>query len=264
MSNKDEAKPYKIETSPNNRASCKSCREKIVKETVRIGVPTPYTTPDGKTVYNYKYFHLKCIPRKHADSVLAIDNINDIIQSEDIELLSTKSKENNESPQRSSSSRKGLLTHIEVSKSSRAKCIECEDKILKDTFRYADPKPVELDDGRKFTSYKYTHIECFLKTKVDKKTELNELIETSVQNDFLSESDAAELLNQLKSYLEASDVLYHDFIINNVKEDPISLEDLIKIAKKNSLDEKLLRDALKQSKELGEIFEVKPKHYILP
>lgn len=71
MSEKLEGKP-KIEPAKSGRASCRFCNKKILKDELRIGIPFPFTTPDGKTVTSYGYYHIECSPPDKIDSILEI------------------------------------------------------------------------------------------------------------------------------------------------------------------------------------------------
>ena len=50
------ARNYCIEESPSNRATCRICREKIMKDILRIQEFTGNTYGNA----NYIYYHLKC------------------------------------------------------------------------------------------------------------------------------------------------------------------------------------------------------------
>ncbi|UCE14218.1 MAG: hypothetical protein JSV04_03325 [Candidatus Heimdallarchaeota archaeon] len=71
MSEKMGGKP-KIEPAKSGRASCRFCNKKIVKQELRIGIPYPFTTPDGKTVTSYGYYHVDCSPPDKIDSILEV------------------------------------------------------------------------------------------------------------------------------------------------------------------------------------------------
>jgi len=51
-----EIKNFKCEYSPNNRAKCKKCREKLIKGNIRIGKVDEFEGHDS-----ISYYHLECL-----------------------------------------------------------------------------------------------------------------------------------------------------------------------------------------------------------
>ena len=54
----------KLESSPNNRASCVRCGEKIVKDSERVGIQAKFSTPNGQQVWRMRYYHGGCVDDK--------------------------------------------------------------------------------------------------------------------------------------------------------------------------------------------------------
>ena len=50
-----------IESSPNSRAACQHCQQKISKGTTRIGIQGKIETPQGIQVYRLHYYHDNCV-----------------------------------------------------------------------------------------------------------------------------------------------------------------------------------------------------------
>ena len=142
----------KIEPAKTGRASCRFCRQKIMIESIRIGIPYQFTRPDGKTITSYGYYHPECVPIERIESILDILSSTSSIGSEAmIELtksLKKRQKEGDKTPQ----PQREISPFLEPSKSSRGACKICEKKMEKGTLRVAEPTQVELDDGRKFFS----------------------------------------------------------------------------------------------------------------
>jgi hypothetical protein len=51
----------KLESSPNNRATCVRCGQKIVKESERVGIQAKFSTPSGQQVWRMRYYHGGCV-----------------------------------------------------------------------------------------------------------------------------------------------------------------------------------------------------------
>jgi len=50
-----------IESSPNSRAACQHCQQKISKGSMRIGIQGKIETPQGIQVYRLHYYHDNCV-----------------------------------------------------------------------------------------------------------------------------------------------------------------------------------------------------------
>jgi len=51
----------KLESSPNNRATCVRCGETIVRESERVGIQAKFLTPSGQEVWRMRYYHGGCV-----------------------------------------------------------------------------------------------------------------------------------------------------------------------------------------------------------
>ena len=68
---------WKVETAKSSRAACRTCGEKIQKQTIRIGQPSYY---EGHL--SYKWFHLSCV--KSFDESYTLDGLEDLEQEEQV------------------------------------------------------------------------------------------------------------------------------------------------------------------------------------
>ena len=93
---------------------------------------------------------------------------------------------------------------MERAKSSRGKCRKCEDKIQKDEIRVAEPSMVELDDGRKFSSHRYYHPNCFFDQNEDPKSALSSIIKKSLEKRSITEDDVKEIEAEFADLLQVN------------------------------------------------------------
>lgn len=257
MSTQRDDKP-KIEPAKTGRASCRFCRQKIIKDSFRIGIPYQFTRPDGKTITSYGYYHPGCIPREKIESILDVLDSTPTIDSEEklelIESLKKRQKEVDEAPQpQREVSRKAF---IELSKSSRGTCKICEKKIDKGILRVAEPTQVELEDGRKFSSNKFHHVKCFLESSSDAKNDLKDLLQTSLGRKSISQEEAEELQKNFQKYLLAGETAAD--VLSIITEEPIEIKVLKRIAKEKGVPFDSVKLALKTGLLKGVYFEPTP------
>jgi hypothetical protein len=123
-----ELAPYKIEAARSSRSRCRTCRRKIDKGALRLGVllEGPYGT-------GYLWHHLTCAAKRRSEDVeaayeeraweegLAVPAID--------ELRRLKEKAAEERASRKQA------PYVERAPSARSKCKHCDEPIDKDTFR---------------------------------------------------------------------------------------------------------------------------------
>ena len=124
----EELPPYRIEAARSSRSRCRTCRRKIEKDKLRIGVllEGPYGT-------GYLWHHLNCAAKRRADDVEAAyeqkawDEGLEVPPLEELQKLREKAEkakaERKEPP------------YTERAPSGRAKCKHCEELIEKESFR---------------------------------------------------------------------------------------------------------------------------------
>ncbi|UCG04335.1 MAG: hypothetical protein JSW11_10180 [Candidatus Heimdallarchaeota archaeon] len=257
MSSKKPEIPI-IEPAKSGRASCRSCRGKILKGEYRIGIPYQFTRPDGETITSYGYYHPECSPQDKIDTIFSIlessSSIDSASKDRITEFLKKRLEEDVESPQ----SRSALLQipFLESSKSSRGSCRICEKKIDKGIFRVAEPSRVELDDGRKFFSHKYYHVECYLESASEFKRVFHDLIQTSLKRKSIQQKEADNLKRDFQELLSADETAAE--ILSFISEEPIELETLRKIARENEVPFNIVKKAIEKGLLDGVYFEPSP------
>ena len=251
------ADKLKIEPAKTSRASCRSCRQKILKNEFRIGIPYPFTKPDGETITSHGYYHIACVPQDKVDLIMEVLSSSSTIDTESkakiAESLKKRKKEVTNSPQRSAAMRISFLEH---SKSSRGACRTCEKKIEKGILRVAEPSQVELEDGRKFISHKFYHINCYLESALETKSVFQDLLQTSLQRKSISQEEADNLEQDLNDFLMAEETATD--VLSFITEEPIKLETLKELAREKRVPFSAVKKAIKKGLLKGIFFEPSP------
>ncbi len=144
-----------IEESKSNRATCRTCREKIDKGVLRFGeeVANQFSS-DGGTAF--QWHHLACaagrLPAKVTAAMAAFGGT--IPDREKIEqILANPPKAGKKG------GAKAAYPYAERASTSRSKCLQCDETIDKDTFRIAVER--EVDTGSFMTTGPgYLHPGC--------------------------------------------------------------------------------------------------------
>jgi hypothetical protein len=129
--------PYVIEPARSGRAKCKTCRRKIPKDDLRIGILI--VGPFGP---GYLWHHIKCGAKRHLDRLEEAYKLRawaDGVQVPPIEKLRTLA----EKAEKVKKDRKAA-PHTEPAPTGRAKCKHCEEPIEKGSFRVVLLRGVEF------------------------------------------------------------------------------------------------------------------------
>src|SRR5690349_4657085 len=125
-----------IEESKSNRATCRSCRQKIEKGALRYGEETPNAfDPDGGTAY--AWHHLLCAAKKKPSEVkVALAAFSgEVPNREELDKTLAEAKDSGKPP----------FPYAERAPSARSKCLVCEEAIGKGEIRVAIER--EVDTG---------------------------------------------------------------------------------------------------------------------
>ena len=132
-----ELAPYLIENARSSRSKCRTCRRKIDKDTLRIGVllEGPYGT-------GYLWHHLNCAAKRRFDDVAEAYKqsawapelkVPELAQLEKLkEVAEQKRADKKEAP------------WAERAKTGRSKCKHCDEPIAKDSWRVILDRMVEF------------------------------------------------------------------------------------------------------------------------
>ncbi|GLV44778.1 Poly-(ADP-ribose) polymerase [Carabus blaptoides fortunei] len=172
--------PFRAEYAKSGRASCRSCKSGIGKDTLRLAVMVQSPAFDGKVPH---WYHMMCFFGKqrpktigdiaHFESLRYEDQqeIKAKIGSlESVVLPQKKGKKRAEPGGAGTSGNAALKDYtIEYAKSGRAACRGCEQKILKDEVRVAK-KDFETEVGKRYGGQQmWHHLDCFAKLRSELK-----------------------------------------------------------------------------------------------
>ncbi len=124
----EELAPYLIEAARSSRSKCRTCRRKIDKDTLRIGIllEGPYGT-------GYLWHHLKCAARRRFEDVEQAYELKSWAEGVDVPALDQLEKLREEAEKRKEERKEA--PYLERAPSGRAKCKHCDETIEKDSFR---------------------------------------------------------------------------------------------------------------------------------
>ena len=125
-----ELAPYLIEAARSSRSRCRTCRRKIDKGVLRIGVllEGPYGT-------GYIWHHLNCAAKRRPDDVEAAYEQQAWAEGVEVPALEALRKLR-EAADEARAQRKDP-PYVEIAPSGRAKCKNCDQLIEKGAFRIA-------------------------------------------------------------------------------------------------------------------------------
>ena len=175
-----------IEESKSNRATCRTCRQKIEKGVLRFGEETPNTfSADGGS--SYFWHHLECAARKvPAKLKEALATYTGTVP--DRAKLDAILAEPPKGAAAGKSGPKGNYPYAERAATGRSKCLACEEPIEKGTFRIAVER--EVDTGSFTTTGPgYLHPGCAKEYTGDE--ELLSKVKANMPG--LAEADVTEL-----------------------------------------------------------------------
>ncbi|MDA1092331.1 MAG: hypothetical protein O3A25_03520 [Acidobacteria bacterium] len=123
-----ELAPYLLESARSSRSKCRTCRRKIDKDTLRLGIllEGPYGT-------GYLWHHLTCAARRRLEDVEAAYEQQAFAQDLKVPPLSDL-QALKEKAEKARAERKEL-PYVERAPSGRSKCKNCGKAINQDAFR---------------------------------------------------------------------------------------------------------------------------------
>ena len=165
-----------IELSKSSRASCRKCKKKIEKDTLRFGVESDMQYGDDPS---YRWYHLECgasVEPAQLEKLLSTYE-GEIPDREKIDKAIAAGKKG----------KKPSFPYAEVAPSGRSKCMQCEETIEKGQLRVAVER--EVDTGSFVTKGAgYLHVACAIEHTGD-----DELAAKVLENSNLEPEQKAEL-----------------------------------------------------------------------
>jgi hypothetical protein len=140
-----------IEEAKSGRASCRTCKKAIAKGELRFGEEAPNAFGDTPSM---RWHHMTCAAEKlPAELKAQMDQFSGTIpnRAELDKLMSDALSKGRAKP--------GGFPYVDKAPTGRAKCMQCEEPIAKDTLRVAVER--EIDTGAMVTrSAGYLHPKC--------------------------------------------------------------------------------------------------------
>ncbi|KAG0725102.1 Poly [ADP-ribose] polymerase [Chionoecetes opilio] len=176
----EEDFPYKAEYSKSGRASCRGCKGKIEKETLRLAVMVQSPMFDGKVPH---WYHYMCFFGKQRPKTVADIAHLDSLRWEDQEEIKARvesgaagkgaagkgatSKKGGKKGKGSANGVSPKDYNMEYAKSGRAMCRGCENKILKGEVRISK-KDYEAETAKMYgPADLWHHVDCFIKRRAE-------------------------------------------------------------------------------------------------
>uniref|UniRef100_A0A2P2KV05 Uncharacterized protein MANES_05G087700 n=1 Tax=Rhizophora mucronata TaxID=61149 RepID=A0A2P2KV05_RHIMU len=146
-------KPWKAEYAKSGRSSCKTCKNSIDKEVLRLGKMVQATQFDG---FMPMWNHASCVLKK-AKQIKSIDDVEGLesLRWEDQQKI--RSYVEGGGPAPSTNVVVPMEYGIEVSQTSRAACRRCSQKIMKGEVRMSSKSA-----GQGAKGLAWHHANCFM------------------------------------------------------------------------------------------------------
>ena len=135
--NAEEMDPYKLEPARSSRSRCKSCKRKIDKGALRLGILV-----DGAYGPGYMWNHLKCLARRQIEAVREAyagehwETGLEVPPLAELEKLAEKAVEDKKN--------KKTPPYVEIAPSGRSKCKQCGESIAQGSTRVVLLRTVEF------------------------------------------------------------------------------------------------------------------------
>ena len=178
-----------IEEAKSGRASCRTCKKAIAKGELRLGVEVTTQFSDTPSM---QWHHLACAAGKLAgelqEAMKAFDG--DIPDREEIDKKIAESiKKGNAKP--------AGFPYVDRAPTGRAKCMQCEEAIAKDSFRVAVER--EIDTGAMVTrGAGYMHPKCVVENLENVGGSLEDLIEGVKKNSRIAADDLETVVAEIQ------------------------------------------------------------------
>jgi poly [ADP-ribose] polymerase len=179
-----------IEEAKSGRASCRTCKKTIVKGELRLGVEVTNQFSDTPSM---AWHHLLCaagkLPGELKDAMATY--AGDIPNKAELETAMTETlKQGKGKP--------GGFPYVDRAPTGRAKCMQCEEPIAKDSFRVAVER--EIDTGTMVTrGAGYMHTKCAVPNLEKSGGSKDELVEGIRGNSRLTPEDLEVAIGEIEA-----------------------------------------------------------------
>jgi poly [ADP-ribose] polymerase len=178
-----------IEEAKSGRASCRTCKKAIAKGELRLGVEVTTQFSDTPSM---AWHHLLCaagkLPAELKEAMGAFGG--DIPNKGELDkAMGEAIKKGHAKP--------GGFPYVDRAPTGRAKCMQCEETIAKDSFRVAVER--EVDTGSFVTrGAGYLHPKCAVENLENTGGSLEDLISGIKSNSRLPENDLETVIGELE------------------------------------------------------------------
>lgn len=178
-----------IEEAKSGRASCRTCKKAIAKGELRLGVEQVTQFSDTPSM---QWHHLLCaagkLPAELKEALGVFDG--DVPNRPELDKAMDEAiKKGGAKP--------GGFPYVDRAPTGRAKCMQCEEPIEKQSFRVAVER--EVDTGA-FTTRGagYLHPKCVAENLENVGGSLDELLEGVTKNSRAPEADLASVIEEIR------------------------------------------------------------------
>jgi poly [ADP-ribose] polymerase len=179
-----------IEEAKSGRASCRTCKKAIAKGELRFGEEAANAFGDTPSM---RWHHMTCAAEKlPAELKAAMDAHGEAIPNRaDLDkIMGDALKGGRGKP--------GGFPYMDKAPSGRAKCMQCEETIAKDTVRVAVEREFEVN-GNPQRGAGYLHPKCVAENLENTGGDLDEMIEGLKANSRLQQSDIDGALAEISA-----------------------------------------------------------------
>ncbi len=178
-----------IEEAKSGRASCRSCKKAIAKGELRLGVEQMTQFSDTPSM---QWHHLMCaaqkLPGELKGALAAFDG--DMPNRAEIEKAMQDAI-------KSGKAKPGAFPYIDKAPTGRAKCMQCDETIEKDSWRVAVEREVDVG-GFMRKSPGYMHPKCVAENLENVGGTMEELVEQVKANSLIDESDLDSVVEEMQ------------------------------------------------------------------
>lgn len=169
-----------IEEAKSGRASCRTCKKTIAKGELRFGEEAPNAFGDTPSM---RWHHMTCAAEKlPAELKAAMDTHPDPIPNRaDLDKAMADALKGGRS-------KPGGFPYLDRAPTGRAKCMQCEEPIGKDTIRVAVEREIEVN-GMPQRGAGYLHPKCVVENLENTGGDKDEMVEGLRTNSRLAPAD---------------------------------------------------------------------------
>ena len=178
-----------IEEAKSGRASCRTCKKTIAKGELRLGVEVTTQFSDTPSM---QWHHLPCAAGKHAGELQEAMGTfaGEIPDRAELDAkIADAIKKGNAKP--------AGFPYVDRAPTGRAKCMQCEEAIAKDSFRVAVER--EIDTGAMVTrGAGYMHPKCVTENLENVGGSVEDLVAGVTKNSRITPEDLATALGEIQ------------------------------------------------------------------